>query len=223
MPPRDPEQSASACSSASPAGVQACQSPATLVLFVAIVLAGLAGDLLSKHYVFSSLLSDPSLPQRIAGVRMQHGQAAVPPQQALAELHLHRLIVPGVRFTLSTNPGVVFGTPMPWAIVTVVTAMALVLIAVYFAMSPARACWMHIALALVAAGALGNLYDRVFAQVTLPGLEPISHQVRDFVDCSQIGYKWIFNVADAYVVVGALMMAFYWLRDGRKARARAVR
>jgi lipoprotein signal peptidase len=190
------------------------------------MLAALAGDLLSKHAVFADLLSDPQLPQRIEEVQTSHDQARLPPQQVLAELHLHRQIVPGLRFTLSTNPGVVFGTPMPWPAVSIATGLTIVLVVAFFAMSPARAHWTHVALAWIAAGALGNLYDRLVAQVTLPGLEPIRHQVRDFIDCSQIGYKWIFNLADAYLVIGVAMLLVRWLLDMRhraKARTSAPR
>jgi lipoprotein signal peptidase len=189
-----------------------------------LALAALAGDLLSKHYVFAALLSDPSLPQRIDGLEMHHGRETLPPQQALAELHLYRQIGPGLRFTLSTNPGVVFGTPMFWPLVSGATILTVALVGAFFALSPARAYWTHVALAWIAAGALGNLYDRLFAQVRVGDLEPIRHQVRDFIDCSQIGYRWIFNLADAYLVVGVLMLILYWLCDGRRAaKARAAR
>lgn len=213
----DPEQSASACSPTSRHSSPASKSFPAVALFLAIVLAGLAGDLLSKHHVFSDLMSDPALPQQVEGMRMHYGRLPLPPERALAELRLHRQVFPGVRFTLSTNPGVVFGTPMPWIVVAAVTLIGVVAMAIYFAMSPAAARWTHVALALVIAGALGNLYDRLFAQVALPGMEPIRHQVRDFLDCSQIGYKWIFNVADAYVVAGVAMMVLHWLLDGRRA------
>jgi lipoprotein signal peptidase len=191
---------------------------------VTLMLAALAGDLLSKHAVFAALLNDPSLPQRIDGLRMHHGREDLPPQQVLAELHLYRQIAPGLRFTLSTNPGVVFGTPMFWPLVSGATIVTIVLVAAFFALSPARAYWTHVALAWIAAGALGNLYDRLLAQVRVADLEPIRHQVRDFIDCSQIGYRWIFNLADAYLVVGVLMLILHWLSDGRRAaKARAAR
>jgi lipoprotein signal peptidase len=200
------------------------QAPGAIALFVALTLAALAGDLLSKHYVFAWLLNDPSLSQRIEGLRMHHGREDLPPQQVLAELHPSRRIVPGLAFTLSTNPGVVFGTPMFWPLVTGATIVTIVLVAAFFALSPARAVWTHVALAWIAAGALGNLYDRLLAQVRVADLEPIRHQVRDFIDCSQIGYRWIFNLADTYLVVGVAMLVLHWLCDGRRAaKARAAR
>lgn len=218
----DKEPSASpARSSADNPTCLAIKSPCAIALFLLVLAAGLAGDLASKHYAFKVLMNDPDLPQRVEALRAQHGPA-LPPQHVLAELHLHRQIIPGVQFTLSTNPGVVFGTPMPWPLVAAATIVAVAMVCVFFAVSSARARWTHAALALITAGAMGNLYDRLVVQTVLPGLEPIRHHVRDFIDCSQIGYKWIFNLADAYLVIGVAMLVLQWLWDGRRAaKARA--
>lgn len=68
------------------------------------------------------------------------------------------------------------------------------------------------ALGFVVGGALGNLMDRVrFGAVT------------DFIDFSgpwftlgsiPVGFPWIFNVADASITVGALLLAYDFLRHG---------
>ena len=65
---------------------------------------------------------------------------------------------------------------------------------------------MHAALAFILAGALGNLYDRLFGAVSIPGFEPIRYQVRDFIDCSELYYRWVFNVADMLLVIGVAML-----------------
>jgi len=183
-----------------------------------VIAAGLAGDLLSKHYVFESMLADPSLRPRLEELLDGYGRERPGMNKVLADLRIQRQVIPGVRLTLSTNPGVVFGIAMPGPLVAVATVVTVVLVVCFFATSPARAHWSHVGLAFIVAGALGNLYDRLFSEVALPGLEPISHQVRDFIDCSQIGYKWIFNAADAYLVVGVAMLIAQWLQDGLKAR-----
>jgi signal peptidase II len=104
--------------------------------------------------------------------------------------------------------------------VNVFTGLAVVLIAGMFATSTSRHWWMHVALALILGGAIGNLYDRMFSSVALPDLPPIRNHVRDFIDASDLGYPWIFNLADAWLVIGVAMLAITWAKDSiRQARA----
>jgi len=63
-------------------------------------------------------------------------------------------------------------------------------------------------LALIAGGALGNLYDRIFLG-----------QVRDFIDWHIFQYHWpAFNLADASISVGIFLFAFneLYLKNRRK-------
>jgi signal peptidase II len=54
-----------------------------------------------------------------------------------------------------------------------------------------------VALGLVIGGALGNVIDRIrFGAVA------------DFFDFSGLGFVWVFNVADAAITVGAILLAF---------------
>lgn len=179
----------------------AFRSPLAVCLFLLLAAAGLAADLLSKHYVFQSMLSDPRLLEQ-ARVRA----SSVPPGTEPAARDVmdvfSRRICPGVRFSLSTNPGVVFGLPMPRWLVAVMTVGAIVVVGAFFASTDRCARWAHAALALILAGALGNLYDRIFSEVRVPGFAPIRCQVRDFIDCAELYWIWRFNVADALLVVG---------------------
>jgi len=137
-------------------------------------------------------------------------------------LHFFRRdFAPGVRLSLSTNPGVVFGLGVPRWIVNLATGGAILLVAGMFAWSDRRARAMHLGLALILAGAAGNLYDRVFSVVQLPhaGLEPIRRHVRDFIDCSQLHYPWVFNVADAWLVVGVGLLMLQWILQALRERA----
>lgn len=185
-----------------------------IVLFVAMVSAGLAADLWTKHHVFESLLDEPQLADQVASLQRRTPRD-LPPGTLLAAMQLSRSFAPGVDLTLSTNPGVVFGHPMPRPVVVVATLAMVVLVVVFFLTSPRDAWPLHVALALILAGALGNLYDRLFSVVALPGAEPIRYQVRDFIDCSQIGYKWVFNVADVWLVVGVVVILLHWFWTGR--------
>jgi len=201
----------------------AIRSPSAIVLFVAAAALALAADLLSKHCVFDSLLSSPALRRQLERLRRQVPELS--PAQALGHAsirtYVQRDVFPGVRFTLSTNPGVVFGLLIPRTLVAVATVAAFALIVFLFATSEGRLWSVHLALAFVLAGALGNLYDRLLGQVVLPGVGSIRHQVRDFIDCRQLHYPWVFNVADVFLVVGvALLLLHWWLaRRGRTMKA----
>ncbi len=94
-----------------------------------------------------------------------------------------------------------------------------------------RDWWMSLALGSVAAGTLGNLYDRL----GLPGLfwqtAGAFHQagervyaVRDWLhlclmDQSKVFFSWpIFNLADSFLVCGAAMLLWhaFWHTEDRK-------
>ena len=223
--PKDaPGKPGPAC--AQPAGTLAFRCPLAVALFVLVAAATLAADLWSKHAVFRSLLDAPGVAEQVR----QFTAAGQPPpaDQVLRSLRLYRPVFPGFRLTLSTNPGVVFGLPMPpWA-VAVATVFTLGMVGCFFATSPAAARWVHVALALILAGAVGNFYDRMLAAVRLPGLdEPITGQVRDFLDFSQISvfglnYPYIFNIADMLLVIGVAMLMLHWWFAGRRERKAAA-
>jgi len=179
-----------------------------VALFLIIAVAGLAADLASKHYVFKHLLGDPSLAGEVERLKFlaRHSGEPLDPQEALRHLNPHRRLCPGVTLTLSTNPGIVFGLSMPRWLVAIATVVTIGLVFYFFATSAAAARLLHAALACVLAGALGNLYDRLFASVEVPGDGIIRYQVRDFIDCSELYYPWVFNIADVLLVVGVAML-----------------
>jgi len=195
-----------------------------VTLFLVLVGVSLAGDLLSKHFVFRRILDAPATCRRLRA-RADVARGDKEPSRALLRQVPSRRLMPGVRFTLSTNPGGVFGLALPrWAI-AVTTVAVIALVGYFFAASPARSWGLHAALALILSGALGNLYDRLLGEVALPvaGFAPIRGQVRDFIDCSALQYPWVFNVADVLLVVGAGVLVLHWLRQGRREAARRQR
>lgn len=204
---------------------------AAVVLFLIITAAGAAADLISKDAVFRSFLDNPQLPARVEQIRderIRMGESA----SARDVIHDARMlnflqyrIMPGVKFTLSTNPGIVFGSQVipRWA-VNSATVLTILLVIVFFATSDRGAWLTHVALACIVGGAIGNLYDRLFAVVNLPaGLEPIRCEVRDFIDLGDIGYVWVFNVADALLVVGVILIIMGWIIAARKKPAPAAK
>jgi len=114
----------------------------------------------------------------------------------------------GFRYT--TNSGGAFSlgdrAPLVFAIAAIVVCAAIAITSFR-----ARPTAHAIALGLVLGGAAGNLIDRITRG---PGL---SGRVVDFVDL----HVWpVFNVADASIVAGALLLVFLALREGAAARDR---
>ena len=217
-----------------PAQGRAMRSPLAVAVFLVVLAGALAGDLLSKHYVFAWLLSEPDLAARVEVVRKSAGARRPGPREMLHKLDLRRTICPGLNFTLSVNKGAVFGIEfhdspaVHRTIVGVATVATTVLVLYFFAFSHRRARTMHVSMAFILAGALGNLYDRLTSSVALPGTPPIRYNVRDFIDCSEIPlpfgfrYVWVFNIADALLVVGIAVLILHWLIAGRKAERAAT-
>jgi signal peptidase II len=199
----------------------ACRHVRAIAIFLALAAVGLVGDLWSKHAVFQSLLSDADVPRRAEALRIEYGHA-LPAEQAIRLMGLHRPVFPGFRLTLSTNPGVVFGLPMPPPAVAAATLLTICLVGCFFATSRAGDWWVHAALALILGGAMGNFYDRMLVAVAVPGFAGIiTGQVRDFLDFSGVevfglNYPYVFNIADVLLVVGVAMLVLHWWRDGRR-------
>jgi signal peptidase II len=113
-------------------------------------------------------------------------------------------------FQTSLNPGALFGMgPGFWPLFAALSVAAAVGIIVWlFPLGAARNWLLTVALALVTAGILGNLYDRL-ALHGLAGSDgaPL-HAVRDFIVMCQIG-QWHcpnYNLADSALVCGAALL-----------------
>jgi lipoprotein signal peptidase len=203
-----------------PPAQRAWRSGWTVAIFLGIAILAAGSDLISKAAVFDWLLSRPQTVSKVQQIiddpRVEVRSTPEFTRVVLQKAHISDRVSWGLSFTLSTNPGVVFGFDrLPRWIVNVFTAAAVVIILGLFAASPRGQTWLHVALALILGGAAGNLYDRLFSCVALPGLDtPICTHVRDFIDCSDVGYHWIFNLADAWLVVGVIMIAIHWIREG---------
>ena len=213
------------------------------------ILAGasVAGDLWTKHWAFATL---------------EVGR----PRPGIPRL---------LDFQLSLNPGALFGLGSGLEVLFIVASVAALCFVLYLFAGTDRTQWVvHAALALILAGAMGNLYDRAFVQydmvrlnatATAPArtfigevmddgdagvisLRPWSAPgkvirylrsdldgsvrrvgvVRDFLKFTpQVGgralWPWVFNLADAFLVVGvSLLLLSYWSRGRRLRRQDAA-
>ncbi len=140
--------------------------------------------------------------------------AVVAADQATKSWAVHRLaqgpvhVVWKLDLILEFNSGGAFSIAQGWA--PVIAGLAIVLVAVLaVAIRHARSQAATVALGLVVGGAVGNLADRLFR----------SHHgaVVDFV---AVHFWPTFNVADACIVVGSLLLALTLWREGGKAASR---
>lgn len=112
----------------------------------------------------------------------------------------HDILGDVVRFTLAYNQraamGLSAGAWSRWVLAAIATAM-LVAVAVWLLRTKSRDPVLLGGIALIAAGALGNLVDRL----------RWDRGVVDFID---IGFGdtrfWIFNVADVAITIGAVVL-----------------
>ena len=116
-----------------------------------------------------------------------------------------------VRLTLVYNPGAAFGLhvgPQSRWIFTALTILALVILGRLYRATQRGDLPRVVALALVCAGAVGNLLDRLRS--------PLG--VVDFIDVGFGDARWpTFNVADMAVSVGAVLLAWVLWQEDRAA------
>ena len=122
-------------------------------------------------------------------------------------------IVPGwFSLTYIQNRGAVFGflaSQNHWwrlPLFLVLAAVAVVLLALYYARSRPEQTLLRNALALVLGGAIGNVIDRLRLGYVV-----------DFLDCYWHGHHWpAFNLADSAITVGICLMLLDGILEGRR-------
>ncbi len=104
-------------------------------------------------------------------------------------------------FITTVNTGMVFGTAQGHVGLFLAFSLLALAIILWVFLSSFRKQWLvHIALGLITAGAIGNLYDRA-----------VYHGVRDMLRFYVSWYPWIFNVADALLCVGVPLLILRWV------------
>lgn len=113
-----------------------------------------------------------------------------------------QVIGDAVRFTLVYNPGAAFGLYLGgysrWIFMTLTVGALIILWRLYRQSAPDDLLRVG-AIALVAAGAIGNLIDRIQSE----------YGVVDFIDVGFGVHRWpTFNIADMAVSGGAFLLAY---------------
>jgi signal peptidase II len=168
-----------------------------IIVFAAAVVAGCLLDLFTKHAVFAGL-----------------GHPVAKPRHVWANLYLET----------SLNEGALFGIGQGKTPLFAALSLAAVAAILYwlFVAGAARDWKITAALALITAGILGNLYDRLgLPGLTWPYASPW-HQVgdrvyavRDWILVYIGSFPWpTFNLADSMLVCGAFLLVW---STGRRA------
>ncbi|MEX2182340.1 MAG: signal peptidase II [Gemmatimonadaceae bacterium] len=130
------------------------------------------------------------------------------------ELHFPEEVVGHwLRWTLTYNTGAALNLSVGDASRVVFSAVAILMLGYLFHLyrqSAPHERATPAALALIAAGALGNLIDRLRH----------GKGVVDFIDVGTASWRfWTFNIADMGVTVGAVLLAILMWREDREAAA----
>ncbi len=176
--------------------------PARIALFLLIALGGCAADLATKAWAFAKL-----------------GEPSGPTSWLWEDV---------VGFQTALNPGALFGMGggLSWLFAVLSAIAAGCLVYWFFFGGAARDTWLTITLALILAGILGNLYDRLGLSSHAERDAALQYAVRDWILVRiHVGgwtYDWPnFNLADSMLVCGAGMIVWYaLLREARHKQAR---
>ncbi len=133
--------------------------------------------------------------------------------KATLPLYAKKVVIPNLLdVTHVQNSGAAFGLlnaadfPYKSAVMIGIAALALVAISLYARQLGAHERLSRYGLALILGGAFGNLLDRA-----------IAGYVVDFVDVYWgEAYFWAFNVADAAITVGAILVLLEMIGVGRR-------
>ena len=177
--------------------------PRTRIIFYSVVaLAALAADLISKSVAF----------ERLGGVGQQGPW-----------------LIDGwlkFKFHSNLNLGALWGMGQGFAPGFAALSIAAVAGIIYwlFFRGAASSLWLTIALALVTGGALGNCYDRLGLHgICFPDPDKVAMAVRDFLRFRFGTYEYpIFNIADSFLVAGAIMLMIQSLKSEPSSDAPAT-
>ncbi len=199
-----PENSFSRSFSLSATGGGRCIPPTRYALFFLIAATGLAADLATKEWIFARL--------------------GMPGEQPVW------WIIPHVfGFQTSLNEGALFGLGQGWslgfAIVSVLFAAAVMVW--LFVLGAAQSRFLTCTMALITAGILGNLYDRLWLHGLRWWEASALHQagdpafgVRDWILVMIGRWPWPnFNLADSLLVCGVslLMLQALFFTESERA------
>jgi signal peptidase II len=173
------------------------------ITFLLLASGGLAWDLASKSWAFASLGYPGGQSAWNWGSPFLWGQFKI-------------------QLTTSFNQGALFGIGQGFTLGFAALSVAATVFILYwlFVRGEAKSWWLTLALSLITAGTLGNLFDRLYLHGCRDALGRPLFGVRDFLDCTIPWISWgpqglvwvpawswpVFNFADTYLVCGAVSL-----------------
>lgn len=167
-----------------------CVPASRYLLFLLVVAVGCAIDLATKSWIFNKL--------------------GMPGEKPDSDIWI---IPPVFSLTTSLNPGALFGLGQGFAPLFAALSVAAGVFIVYwlFFARAAKDGVLTFTLALIMAGIVGNLFDRLsLHNLHWPGSTERIYAVRDWLHFKINGVlDWpVFNVADSLLVCGAILL--FW-------------
>jgi signal peptidase II len=166
-------------------------------LFIAIVVAGLAADLLTKHWVFHTL-----------GLPTMYKRETEPELKAV-----YWIWQDVVGFQTALNPGALFGILAgQTTMLIILSAIFLTGITLYLLFYAWQSLLLTVILGMITAGICGNLYDRLaWHGLIFSNGEPV-YAVRDWILCMIGTFAWPnFNIADSLLVCSFVLLLLHWI------------
>lgn len=192
------------------------RSVAAWLILLTVVVIGLTADLVSKKWAFVNVTEEPVV---LVYEEIIDGVNPIPWHEGVVVISPDLL-----DFRLVLNRGAVFGIGQGRRVEFVLfTAIAItVAIAVFGWWTRSRAHLAHVAIGLILAGGLGNLYDRV----SIGAVRDFLHMLPRWelpLGISWPGgttevFPWVFNIADVELLVGMGLLLIHVHLSDRQAR-----
>jgi signal peptidase II len=191
-----------------------------------VTILGLATDLGSKAVAFHSIADAPVRVSReavLAARQSGHSLSRlIPPHEPV-------VVIPHVlEFSLVLNPGAVFGigAGKRWFFVAFTIGALGLAIWMFGMWTRPRDLLAHVAIGLLIAGGLGNLYDRLLYACVRDFIHPLPGVLMPFGWQMPLGggreiWPYVSNVADLWLLIGIGMLMWYLWRQGGKKQAKA--
>lgn len=188
-----------------------------MFVLVLVTTLGFAADIGSKWLAFRYVAGTPQVIERqdvLASRNLAH----------LLAPHEPKSVVPGLlEFSLVLNPGAVFGMGAGKRVVFMTFTLGALGFGLWIfgAWTRRGDRTAHVAIALLMAGGLGNLYDRIRFACVRDFIHPLPRIKLPFglhnpLDGSQEIWPYVSNVADLLLLIGiGMLMVFLW-RGGRQ-------